>query len=54
MQMLETSVQDAEPTPYKPLRDDPKFDRIRALIKEFPSEKLVDLKKYIKSLEETS
>jgi hypothetical protein len=54
MQILKTSSQDTSPKPYKPLRDDPKFDQIRTLIKEFPSEKLVDLKKYIKSLEETS
>ena len=54
MQMLETPRRETKPEPYKPLRDDPKFDQIRTLIKDFPSEKLVDLKKYIKSLEETS
>ena len=35
------------------LKDDPKFDLIRKLINNFPPEKLINLKKYIKDLEKS-
>ncbi len=51
MPTLNTSAQDARPKPYQPLKDDPKFDQIRRLINNFPREKMIVLKKYIKNLE---
>ncbi|MCX5873487.1 MAG: hypothetical protein NTY51_09695 [Deltaproteobacteria bacterium] len=54
MRMLNASGQETRPKPYQPLRDDPKFDQIRRLINDFPPEKLLDLKKYINSLEKAS
>ena len=53
MYMPNASCQNSSPKPYRPLKDDPKFDQVRKLISNFPREKLVSLKKYIKDLEKS-
>ncbi len=33
--------------PYRPLRDDPRYDEIKKMIEELPSENMEKLKRYI-------
>ena len=53
MRIISTSGQEIRLKPYQQLKDDPKFDLIRKLINNFPPEKLINLKKYIKDLEKS-
>ncbi len=53
MHIPAASCQETSPKPYQSLKDDPKFERVRRLINNFPREKLVNLKKYIKDLEKS-
>lgn len=47
MNRFETAGIDNPHRPYRPLRDDPRYDEIKKMIEEFPEERLDELKRYI-------
>ncbi len=53
MTMPDTLAQNIRPKPYQPLKEDPKFEQIRRLIKNFPRDKMINLKEYIRNLEKS-
>jgi hypothetical protein len=44
----DSSVMTDPHRPYRPLRDDPRYQEIKKMIEEFPAERLEELERYIK------
>jgi hypothetical protein len=47
MRSVDTSRIEGQRQPYRPIRDDPKYDEIKKIIEKFPPEQMDRLKRYI-------
>jgi hypothetical protein len=47
MRSMDTSLIQPQRQPYRPIRDDPKYDEIKDIIDKFPPEQMERLKRYI-------
>jgi len=47
MSIMDASVSKAQRRPYRPLREDPRYDEIKRMIEDLPAEKMEELRIYI-------
>lgn len=47
MRSIDTFRIEGQQQPYRPIRDDPKYDEIKEIIDKFPPEQMERLKRYI-------